>query len=293
MARMAATPSLAGDRHACYIERIMPYPAAKHHVWAAAITILSVVAIFGSTVFLFTHAAAPVLFAHYERNPALARVPKRTQNPAGRPADPVNVGLVGTAEEVATAFAKAGWVRADSLSRRADLRIATSVLFDRPDSTAPVSSLLLFGRRQDVAFERVVGRTARRRHHVRLWLVRGVTDGGRPVWIGDATYDLRAGLSHRALRPTHHIEADVDRERDTVFADLSAAGQLVERYAVTGMGPRIDARNAEGDRFDTDGELDVGVITPGNVPRGTPQVIPDPLLVRWKNAAWAWGHRHL
>jgi LssY-like putative type I secretion system component LssY len=272
---------------------VMPRPEVQRHVWAPAITILTAAAILTGAAELFDRLAAPVLFAHYDRNPALARVPKRTQNRAGLLADPLNVGLVGTAEEVATAFAKAGWVRADSLSRRADLRIATSVLLDRPDSTAPVSSLFLFGRRQDVAYEREVGRSARRRHHVRLWLADGIIDGGRPVWIGDATYDLRAGVSHRELGPTHHIEADIDRERDTVLADLSAVGQLVERYAVTGMGPRIDARNAEGDRFDTDGELDVGVIAPGNVPHGAPRVIPDPPLVRWKNALWAWGHRHL
>jgi len=118
-----------------------------------------------------------------------------------------------------------------------------------------------------------------------------VTDHGRPVWIGDAAYDLRAGMSHRALSPTHHIEADVDRERDTLMADLGSAGQLSARYAVTGMGPRIDAHNASGDRFSTDGELYVGVIAPGNATRGPPTVLPDPLLVRWKNAVWAWGAR--
>ncbi len=275
-----------------YFRRIMAR-LAKAHAWASVLTLLIAGAILCGAVFAFTHLLAPVLFAHYARNPALATVPKQTRNRAGRLADPVNVGLVGTADEVATAFAKAGWVRADSLSRRADLAIGRSILFDRPDSTAPVSSLFLFGRRQDVAYEREVGRSARRRHHVRLWLIRGVTDGGRPVWIGGATYDVRAGLSHRELAPTHHIEADVDRERDTVLASLTAAGQLVERYAVTGMGPSIDARNAEGDRFDTDGELDVGVIAPGNVPRGPPRVVPDPPLVRWKNAIWAWGHAHL
>jgi hypothetical protein len=263
-----------------------PDPRIQRRVRVAAITLLAAVAVVLVSLELFDQVIAPMAFAHYEHNPTFARLPTRTLDRGKNRADPVNVALVGTAEEVATAFAKAGWSRADSLSRRSDLGIATSVLLDRPDSTAPVSSLFLYGRRQDAAFEREVGRSARRRHHVRLWLADGVTDHGRPVWIGDAAYDLRAGLSHRTWGPTHHIEADVDRERDTVLANLTAAGQLVERYSVTGMGPHIDARNAEGDRFDTDGELDVGVISPGNAAHGPPAILPDPRVIQWKNSLW-------
>ena len=268
-----------------------PTPTPRQHGLAALLTALIAAGIVASSVLLFTHVLAPLLFTHYEHNPALASVPMRTLTRSGREGDPINVALVGTEQEVITAFARAGWARADSLSRRSDIAIAASVLLDRPDSTAPVSSLFLYGRRQDLAFEREVGRSARRRHHVRLWLAAGVTDHGRQVWIGDAAYDLRAGLSHRSLAPTHHIEADVDRERDTLMANLAATGQLTERYAVTGLGPRVDARNAEGDRFDTDGELDVGVISPDNAPHGPPTVLPDPTLVQWKNIVWAWSHR--
>jgi hypothetical protein len=258
-----------------------------------AFVVLVIVAIVVSAVTAVTHGLAPLVFAHYEHNPGLARVPKRTHDRRGHPGDPVNVALVGTAAEVQAAFARARWARADSLSRRADLAIAKSVLLRRPDSTAPVSSLYLYDRRQDIAFEREVGRSAGRRHHVRLWLADGITDHGRPIWIGDATYDVRAGVSRVNFAPTHHIDADVDRERDTVMADLGTAGQLSERYAVTGLGLRVDAHNASGDRFDTDGELDVGVISLGNAVHGSPTTLADPPLVRWKNAAWAWCHQHL
>jgi hypothetical protein len=260
--------------------------------WTARVVLIALVG--GAIVIvLFTHVLAPLVFTDYRHNPALASVPKRTHDRSGRDGDPVNVALVGTAAEVHAAFSRAGWAQADSLSRKADMAIAESVLLRRPDSTAPVSSLFLYGRRQDVAFEREVGRSASRRHHVRLWLVQGITDHGRPVWIGDASYDLHSGLSHRTFTPTHHIDPDVDQERDTVLADLAGAGQLVERYDVTGLGPRADAHNASGDRFDTDGELDVGVISPANAVHGPPIVLSDPLLIRLKNEVWAWVHRHL
>jgi hypothetical protein len=51
---------------------------------------------------------------------------------------------------------------------------------------------------------------------------------------------------------------------------------------------RIGARNAEGDPYDTDGELAVGVVSPGNAARGAPVALSDPLLVRWKNQLWRW-----
>ena len=64
---------------------------------------------------LFANFIAPVAFHHYEHNPSLARVPKRTVDRSGHLADPVNVAIVGTAAEVHQAFARAGWAQADSL----------------------------------------------------------------------------------------------------------------------------------------------------------------------------------
>jgi hypothetical protein len=243
------------------------------------------------TVTLLTHVVAPRLFTHYERFPALAGAPKRTMNAKHDLADPVNVALAGTAGEITTAMQRAGWARADAISRASDIAIAKSVLFNRPDSTAPVSPLFLFGRQQDLAFEQQVGPSARRRHHVRLWQVAGVTFGGRPVWIGDATFDLRAGMSHRGLHPTHHIAPDIDEERDSLEAALAAAGQLAATFRVTGVGVRVYEHNAEGDRYDTDGELRVMVLSPANTPRPRPTDPGVPPLVALKDRLWSWGHR--
>ena len=116
----------------------------------------------------------------------------------------------------------------------------------------------------------------------------------RPVWIGGATFDRSAGMSHRGFHPTHHITPDIDLERDTLVADLARAGDVAARWHVTGIGPRIDAHNAEGDRVDTDGEMTVVVL-----PRGPARIIPAPPLapdppgVAAKNRLWAWVHRLL
>ena len=213
----------------------------------------------------------PRLLAHNDRFPALAAMPTDTRSARGLAADPVNVAIVGSAAEVAGAFTRAQWKPADSLSRRSDLGIARSVLLNRPDSTAPVSSLYLFGRRQDLAFELQVGSSARHRHHVRLWQVSRLWYQGRPVWLGAATFDEAVGVSHRGLHPTHHIAPDVDAERDALEAMLAWAGQVQATFRETGPGLRSSALNAEGDRYETDGERRVIVLSPGNVPQPAPE----------------------
>ncbi len=253
---------------------------------------LAVIALLlASAVFFLTHVVAPRILTHYEHFPALERAPKQTVNEKGIAGDPVNLALVGTETEITNAFRAAGWVAADSLSRASKLAIARSVLLNRPDSTAPVSSLFLFGRRQDLAFEQEVGPSARRRHHVRLWRDEAATYRGRPAWIGGATYDLRVGLSHRGLHPTHHIAPDIDEERDRLAEALSRAGQALETFRVTGIGVRVNAHNAEGDRYDSDGEMRVVIISPDNIRHAPPTDAGVPPLVAMKDRLWQWGHQ--
>ncbi len=241
-------------------------------------------------VFGATHWLAPRIFTHYDNAPELAAVPKRTTNKRHAAADPVNVALIGSLSELKQAMHDAGWAIADSIDRESDIAIAKSVLFNRPDSTAPVSPLFLFGRAQDIAFEHEVGHSARRRHHVRFWLAPGILHGGRQVWVGDATFDLRAGISHRGFHPTHHIAPDVDQERDTVISNLAHAGQITTLLTVSGMGVRVNDHNAEGDRFDTDGEMMVGILSPANSYAVHTDTLSDPPIVALKERLWRWVH---
>ena len=226
----------------------------------------------------------PRLWRHYEHQPALEQSPKLTLTGAGIPGDPLNVGLIGTREEVLAAFAAASWRIPAALGLRSDLDIAASVLDDRPDPTAPVSLLYLFGRPEDLAFEKEVGASAKQRHHVRFWRDDRLGNGQRPFWIGAASFDISVGISHRTGQITHHIAPDIDADRDLVLADLVAARQLVERYQVTGIGPTLDGRNGGGDRYFTDGELDVGVlIERGGARLEAPVLLANPEPVVFKS----------
>jgi hypothetical protein len=129
---------------------------------------LAIVALLLVAAIALALAILPRLLTHYDHAPALAPLPKVTENRRHATADPVNVALVGSEGEVINAFRAAGWAPADPLTWRSKLAIARSVLRHRPDSTAPVSPLYLFGRAEDLAFEREVGPSAARRHHIRL-----------------------------------------------------------------------------------------------------------------------------
>lgn len=186
-----------------------------------------------------------------------------TTTTQGIPGDPINIGLIGTEEQLTEAMQASGWSRADALSMKADIEIGESVLFDRPDPDAPVSTLLLDGRAQDFAFERDVGKSADARHHVRFWLTFDLADDGRPTWFGAATFDRGVGVSHDTGEITHHIAPNIDADRDLIIADLKAAGFVDSVRTIDGIGATKDGRNGGGDRYFTDGKIALGVLSPG------------------------------
>ena len=228
----------------------------------------------------------PLIWRHYEHNPSLAEAPKTTVTGQGIPGDPLNVGLIGAEEDVIRAVHAAGWSPADPITLGSCIRIATSVVFKRPDPDAPVSALYLFSRRQDLAFEKPVGGSARHRHHVRFWKWVDGGRAGRPLWIGSATYDVSVGFSHLTGQVTHHIAPNIDAERHGLVQDLVEAGWVDKIYQVTGVGATLVGRNGGGDRYYTDGELTIGVLgTQADADR--PDRLPNPVAVQLKEQLWS------
>jgi hypothetical protein len=236
---------------------------------------------------LAAYVILPALWRHYEHHPAMEDAPKTTLTAQGIPGDPLNVGLLGTRDELVKSMLEAGWNPADPITFRTSLRISRSVLLGRPYVDAPVSSLYLFGRRQDLAFEKPFGNNARRRHHVRFWDSVGFGQGAKPLWIGAATFDQSVGFSHRTGQITHHIAPDIDAERDGLIADLRRAGVLETLFQVTGVGATLLGRNGGGDRYFTDGELTVGVLGSGLARGQQTNRLPNPVAVRVKEQLWS------
>jgi hypothetical protein len=190
---------------------------------------------------------------------ALDDAPKITLTTTGMHGDPINVGLIGTKDELIAAMLAAKWQPADPITFKSSLKLVTSVVLHRPDEKAPVSNLYLWKRKEDLAFEQQVGKDARRRHHVRFWESTKQING-RPVWLGSATFDTKIGISHKTGLPTHHIDAKIDADRDKLLDDLKEANRLSSTEAIEDFQSKHDGRNGGGDPYHTDGKLSVGIL---------------------------------
>jgi hypothetical protein len=236
---------------------------------------------------LLAYVALPSAWTHYEHQRGLAGRPMVTHTSQGIPGDALNIGLVGSKEDIIRAMHAAGWFPADPITLRSSLGIIDSVLLHRPDHDAPVSPLFYQGRREDLAYEKPVGSSADQRHHVRFWKVLESGQEGRPVWLGSVTFDRGVGLSRYTGQVTHHIAPDIDTERDGLSDDLVRAGMVSTRYQVSGIGPTLNGRNGEGDPYYTDGEIWMNVLVVAGEKRTQPPTeLTSPALVAAKNGIW-------
>lgn len=236
---------------------------------------------------LLAYIILPAAWTHYERQPGLARRPMVTMTGGGMPGDPLNIGLIGSREDIVRAMHAAAWYPADPVTLRSSIDIIGSVVFDRPYDSAPVSPLLYDGRREDLAYEKPLGNSARERHHVRLWQVLQSGEEGRPVWLGSATFDRHVGISRYTGQVTHDIAPDIDDERDFLAASLSSAGMVTAIYEISGVGPTLNGRNGEGSRYFTDGEIHMlNLVRDGKASSAPPQMLPPPPFIQAKDQAW-------
>jgi len=236
---------------------------------AVAAALAAVAALWLAVAYL----VAPGVWRHVERQQSAAGLGARTVTAQGIPGDVINVGLEGDEDDLQCAMAAAGWSPAD-----------------------PVSALYFDGRRQDFAFEASSGVDAGVRHHVRFWKAPAAGDGGRPVWLGAATFDRGVGVSHYTGQITHHIAPDVDAERDLLLENLVAAKRVARTYWVDGVGPTVSGRNGGGDPFFTDGEIAFADLAPGCGPATAPtrtEAPPPRIAVRSAIYAWILAARRL
>ena len=121
--------------------------------------------------------------------------------------------------------------------------------------TMPMSQLYLFGRPQDFGFAHAEPVTVvTTRHHLRLWKS-ALTLGGQPVWVGAATHDMGLERDQRNGNLTHHIDPNVDDEREFVNRSLTGTGYVGQHTTVLPSDPVKDAKTATGGGFHSSGEV--------------------------------------
>jgi hypothetical protein len=199
-------------------------------------------------------------------------VPSFTVTGDGLPGDPVNLALVGTLQQLRAAFATLGWSEADRLGLKSSWGMVKAFVFNSPYPTAPFSTLYLFGRGQDIGFQKAIDNSPRKRHHIRFWaseLAHTQTtwraanfwlntdrppDDARVIWVGAGTRDTGLSLTKLSFQITHATDADANAERGFIIAELMK-NQLIGDVTAVQSGQRLPAERIN--HYVTDGEITV------------------------------------
>lgn len=182
----------------------------------------------------------------------------RARTADGLLADPVNLALRGDKRTLKKVMRKAGWSEADPITLKTGIRIILTTLRRQSYPEAPISDLFVFGRKQDLAFQKEVDGNPAKRHHIRFWYVpkNVYLPGGYNVdWVAAATYDDAVGFSLFTLQITHSIDGDVDTERDFVVKTIKKAHRARKIQKIEGFFPGYQHRNGGGHKYFTDGSM--------------------------------------
>lgn len=195
----------------------------------------------------------------------LEQVPCCAKDAEGqREGDPLNIVIIGESSDVLNSLSRSGW----SFTHRIDLstvrREIGAAISGEAYPVAPVSSLYVFGRKQDVALQRA-RRSIAQRNHLRLWLAPFRFEG-RPVWVGQVSRDIGIKITPRSpTLTTHIIDPEVDTTREYLLHSLVAAG-FVDRFGfVKGSAagtPLLPRQNLTGDPYHSDGLRLVVILSP-------------------------------
>ncbi len=198
------------------------------------------------------------------------RVARYTLTGDGLPGDPVNLALIGTFQQLRSAFAAAGWLEADRLGVASSWRMVRAFVFNSPYPTAPFSTLYLFGRGHDIGFQKAIDNSPRKRHHVRFWalsLARAEDTLGtasfwlntdrppeeaRVLWVGAGTRDTGFSLTRLTFQITHATDSDTNVERDHIMAELTK-NRVIGDVTLYRAGDHLSAERVN--RYITDGHV--------------------------------------
>jgi LssY C-terminus len=205
------------------------------------------------------------------------RVPSFTTTTDGLPGDPVNIALIGTLQQLRTAFRTLGWSQADPLGLASSWGMVRAFVLNSPYPTAPFSTLYLFGRGHDIGFQKAISNSPRKRHHIRFWALDlahakdtwGAStfwlnadrppDDERVLWVGAGTRDTGLSFTRLTFQVTHATDADTNAERNFIIDELQQTG-LVEAVKVYQAGQHLPGEHIN--HYTTDGKVILASLAP-------------------------------
>jgi len=204
-----------------------------------------------------------------ELRATLERLPCCAMDADGRrEGDPLNFVIVGESQDVLNSLSRSGWSFTHRIDFRTVRREIGAAIAGTAYPVAPVSSLHVFGRKQDIALQRA-RRSIAQRNHMRLWLAPFRFEE-HPVWIGQVSRDIGVKVTTKSpTLTTHVIDPQVDLTREYLLHSLIGQG-FVDRFgfvkgsaAGTPSQPRV---NLTGDPYHSDGMRLVVILSPEPIP---------------------------
>jgi hypothetical protein len=187
---------------------------------------------------------------------ALEELPCCVTNKDGtRNGDPLNLVVVGGADDAFPALVRRGWRPTEQTWSGSVLKMINSAMSGERYPYAPVSPLYLYDRPQDLALQKARD-NIHQRNHLRLWLS-PMRYHGKDVWVGQISRDIGSRFTiHSPYLTTHKIDPDVDEARTALQEDMVYSQSLVKLGLVKGVGaaPKDAPRhNLTKDPYYTDG----------------------------------------
>ena len=195
----------------------------------------------------------------------------------GFASDPLNIAIIGTRTQITAAMKQAGWHTADNITFKTAIRTLLSTVYGWTYTTAPMSPLYLFGRRQDLSFQMDIadGRPGSR-HHVRFWATTYDPDSkenmhplqwqhrqehlahDKLLWVGAASRDIGVTFIRHNAQLTHLVDSDTNAERDLITTQLEERSLAVHKQTITVGDPyRLLNVHALRGHIHTDGKMNI------------------------------------
>lgn len=182
-------------------------------------------------------------------------LPRRVNDQFKNLGDMTNFVLIGSQDQVTKALDAANWHPADTSDSGAALEAALATYQNKDYLAMPMSTLYLFGRKQDFGYEMAepIAMVASR-NHFRLWKAPSAWKG-QTVWVGAGTHDIAFAKDKRNNGITHKIDPYVDGERTNIGQSLDKAGVVKSMSYYLPANAITDAKNATGDEYHSDGKV--------------------------------------
>jgi len=123
--------------------------------------------------------------------------------------DPLNLVLIGKEGDILPAFVRRNWHATETTWSQAIIRTIKSFLQGERYRYSPISPLYVYGRRQDIGWQKARS-TINERNHMRFWLS-PIRFRSKRVFVGQISRDIGVKFTFKSpTLTTHVIDPDVD-----------------------------------------------------------------------------------